>query len=335
MAYIASKHGITFGQFSEFSFGEKGSKIISSLISLSLVGWFAVDIYLVGQATNALFPKISIIFATIVAGILMTLTAIYGMKLMSKLGSVSVPLLLIFGIYSMVRAIGDFGGLDSFFAANLGQTVSFVSLVSLAIGYWVASAVTLLPDIIRYAKNEKQALIITGVAVMIGNALMLIIGAVGSITTGQGEISYVLAAQGLMIPAWLIMVVNNWSAAQGCAYSVALTMGSVTGKPHRLLTILIGAVGILMAVVGFYNYFGAFINFLSSTIPALGGVFIADAIMKFRKGYNRKDIIKVDSMGIISLVIGVVLANIPFGISAINALLGALIARVILLKIKN
>ncbi|NLW22516.1 MAG: cytosine permease [Tissierellia bacterium] len=269
IAFIASRNGITFGQLSEFSFGEKGSKFISTLIALSLVGWFSVDIYLVGQATNALFPSVPIIPVVIIAGVLMTFTAIFGMKLMSKLGSVSVPLILIFGVYSMIRAISDFGGFDNLFAANVGQTVSFVSLVSLAIGSWVASAVTLLPDIIRYAKNEKQALIIAAIAILFGNALMMIIGAIGTITTGQGELSYVLAAQGLIAPAWLIMVVNNWSAAQGCAYSGALTMGSVTGKPHKPLTIAIGAIGILMAAFGFYDSFGSFIIFLSSTVPVL------------------------------------------------------------------
>ena len=335
IAFIASRNGITFGQLSEFSFGEKGSKFISTLIALSLVGWFSVDIYLVGQATNALFPSVPIIPVVIIAGVLMTFTAIFGMKLMSKLGSVSVPLILIFGVYSMIRAISDFGGFDNLFAANVGQTVSFVSLVSLAIGSWVASAVTLLPDIIRYAKNEKQALIIAAIAILFGNALMMIIGAIGTITTGQGELSYVLAAQGLIAPAWLIMVVNNWSAAQGCAYSGALTMGSVTGKPHKPLTIAIGAIGILMAAFGFYDSFGSFIIFLSSTVPVLWGIFIADFLTKYKKGYNRKDIVQIDWSGIIALVIGVALSRIPFGISAVNALVGSIIARVILIKISN
>lgn len=330
MALIACRSGVTFGLLTQYAYGKTASKVIASLIALTLVCWFSVDIYLVGQATNALFPQIPLVPVVVAAGVAMTFTALYGMGYMFKLGSLSVPLVLIFGSISMYLAVRDFGGFGRLFEARPQTTLPFFALVSLTIGSWVGCSITLLPDIMRFAKNNRQALIVTFVAIMIGNPLMILVGAIGTIATGEGQLMYILVAQGLLAPAFIIMVVNNWSVAQGCAYSGALTMGSVTKFSHSACTICFGLAGIVMAVMGFYNHFSAFINFLASTVPAVGGVFVADYLVTYRRGYSDPEttLPNNDWWGILALVIGVAVAYLPIGgIQAVNSLIAALIAR--------
>lgn len=336
MAVIACKTGVTFGLLTQYAYGKTSSKIIATLIAFTLVCWFSIDIYLVGQATNALFPSIPILPVVIVAGIAMTFTALYGMRYMAKLGGLSVPLVLVFGSISMFMAVKNFGGLDNLFAVQPESSMSFFALVALVIGSWVGCSITLLPDIMRFAKNSKQALIVTFLAIMIGNPLMILVGAVGTIATGEGQLNYILVAQGLIAPGFILMWVNNWSVAQGCAYSGALTMGSVTKLSHKTCTICFGILGIVMAALGFYDHFGSFVNFLASTVPAVGGVLVADYLVTYRRGYNAdpETLQQHDVTGILAFAIGVAAAYSPLGgIVAVNSLVAALIARAVLSSI--
>ena len=105
MGLIALKTGNTFGMLCRYAFGKYGSQVISLMIVVTLIGWFSVDTYMIGQASNALFPALPIIPIAIIAGIGMTATALFGMKWMSKLSDIAVPLVLIFGIISIVLSV--------------------------------------------------------------------------------------------------------------------------------------------------------------------------------------------------------------------------------------
>lgn len=326
MGLIALKTGNTFGMLCRYAFGKIGSNVISLMIVVTLIGWFSVDAYMIGQASNALFPALPIIPIAIVAGIAMTATALFGMKWMSKLSDIAVPLVLIFGIISIVLSVKSTGGLTELFAIQPKNPSSFNTLVSLSIGSFVCGAVSFTPDVLRFAKNKKQTLIIMFLAMMIANPLMIILGAVGSIATGYSDITFVLAAQGLLAPAFIVMILNIWSTAQGCVYSGSLSLANTFRIDRKVLVIGFGLAGTIGAVIGFYNYFGTFINFLATTIPALGGVFIADYLVKYRKGYpslDGDDIPAVNWGAFIAWGLGIATNYVHFGITQVNCIIVA------------
>lgn len=326
MGLIALKTGNTFGMLCRYAFGKIGSNIISLMIVVTLIGWFSVDAYMIGQASNALFPALPIIPIAIIAGIAMTATALFGMKWMSKLSDIAVPLVLIFGIISIVLSVNSTGGLTGLFAIQPKDPSSFNTLVSLSIGSFVCGAVSFTPDVLRFAKNKKQTLIIMFLAMMIANPLMIILGAVGSIATGYSDITFVLAAQGLLAPAFIVMILNIWSTAQGCVYSGSLSLANTFRIDRKILVIGFGLAGTIGAVIGFYNYFGTFINFLATTIPALGGVFIADYLVKYRKGYpslDGDDIPVVNWGAFVAWGLGIATNYVHFGITQVNCIIAA------------
>lgn len=326
MGLIALKTGNTFGMLCRYAFGKIGSNVISLMIVVTLIGWFSVDAYMIGQASNALFPALPIIPIAIVAGIAMTATALFGMKWMSKLSDIAVPLVLIFGIISIVLSVKSTGGLTGLFAIQPKNPLSFNTLVSLSIGSFVCGAVSFTPDVLRFAKNKKQTLIIMFLAMMIANPLMIILGAVGSIATGYSDITFVLAAQGLLAPAFIVMILNIWSTAQGCVYSGSLSLANTFRIDRKVLVIGFGLAGTIGAVIGFYNYFGTFINFLATTIPALGGVFIADYLVKYRKGYpslDGDDIPAVNWGAFIAWGLGIATNYVHVGITQVNCIIVA------------
>lgn len=326
MGLIALKTGNTFGMLCRYAFGKYGSQVISLMIVVTLIGWFSVDTYMIGQASNALFPALPIIPIAIIAGIGMTATALFGMKWMSKLSDIAVPLVLIFGIISIVLSVKSTGGLTGLFAIQPENPASFNTLVSLSIGSFVCGAVSFTPDVLRFAKNKKQTLIIMFLAMIIANPLMIILGAVGAIATGYSDITFVLAAQGLLAPAFIVMILNIWSTAQGCVYSGSLSLGNTFKVNRKTLVIGFGLAGTIGAIIGFYNYFGTFINFLATTIPSLGGVFIADYLVKYRKGYpslEGNEIPAVNWGAFIAWGLGIATNYVGFGITQVNCIIVA------------
>ena len=84
--------------------------------------------------------------------------------------------------------------------------------------------------------------------------------------------------------------------------------------------------GTIGAIIGFYNYFGTFINFLATTIPALGGVFIADYLVKYRKGYpslEGNEIPAVNWGAFIAWGLGIATNYVGFGITQVNCIIVA------------
>ena len=104
MGVISAKTGMSTGLLSKYSFGKAGTYVPVAIVVITTIGWFSIDAYLIGQTTNTLFPVIPIIPVAILGGIGMTFTAMRGMKWMTYLSNIAVPLIIIFGVISMVIA---------------------------------------------------------------------------------------------------------------------------------------------------------------------------------------------------------------------------------------
>lgn len=333
MGCAAAKTGMTFGQLINYAYGTHGSKIIGFFLAFSLLGWTAVDAGLMASAINAFVPSIPQYAMSLIAVGLFTATAAFGMSAMSKLGTICIPVIGVFGLVSAFIGITGLGGMDGLLAYKPESTLSFGSMVGLAIGSWIGCACSLLPDFMRFAKNTKVAAGLGVLFMLILNPLMLIIGAIGAIATGYGDMPYVLAAQGLAIPGLLIGIFGNWGPAQGNEYSCALTWGNMFKLEHKKTTIICGIVALVLTAMNFYQYFGTFLIFLSNCVPAIIGVFMADYLYTYRKGYPAGESISIkwDWRGLVSVAVGIVLAyaGLP-GISQIWCVVSAIIVRIVL-----
>lgn len=333
MGCAAAKTGMTFGQLINYAYGTHGSKIIGFFLAFSLLGWTAVDAGLMASAINAFVPRIPQYAMSLIAVGLFTATAAFGMSAMSKLGTICIPVIGVFGLVSAFIGITGLGGMDGLLAYKPESTLSFGAMVGLAIGSWIGCACSLLPDFMRFAKNTKVAAGLGVLFMLILNPLMLIIGAVGAIATGYGDMPYVLAAQGLAIPGLLIGIFGNWGPAQGNEYSCALTWGNMFKLEHKKTTIICGIVALVLTAMNFYQYFGTFLIFLSNCVPAIIGVFMADYLYTYRKGYPAGESISIkwDWRGLVSVAVGIVLAyaGLP-GISQVWCVGSAIIVRIVL-----
>lgn len=338
MAVIACKTGLTLGMLSKYSFGQAGTYVPVAIVAITTIGWFSIDAYLIGQSTNALFESIPIIPIAILGGIGMTLTALKGMKWMTYLSNLAVPLIIICGIVSIGIAVKSLGGWNGMMTMAKPNDMPFAQAVSLGVGSYAVGAIMFTPDIMRFSRNAFSAVITMIITLVIGNSFVVLFGAIGAVSTGNPDIAYVLKVQGLLAPAFLVLILNIWSTAQGCVYSGSMSLSSVTKIGRPKLVIGFGVLGIILAIAGFYDYFGNYINFLASTVPSLAGIFLADYIFVYRGEYpeiKNDEFAKVNYTGFIAWIAGCAVSFIPVGFSVVNGVVAAFLVKAVLKNVQK
>ena len=161
LGYIASDTGLSLDLLAQRSFGTVGSKLPSALIALTQIGWFGVGAAMFAIPAAELL-NISPIILVVAAGVCMTSSAYFGMKGLTIVSAISVPLIAILGTYSMITATASGGGLVAIFAKSSGS-LSLFAAVGMVIGSFISGG-TATPNFVRFAKNNGIAVITTVVA---------------------------------------------------------------------------------------------------------------------------------------------------------------------------
>lgn len=209
LGYIGAKTGLSTHLLARYSFGIKGSWLPSMLLGGTQVGWFGVGVAMfaipVSKATGI---DVNILIA--VSGLLMTLTIFFGISALTILSIIAVPAIVILGSYSVWLAVDGVGGLDHLKSIVPQTPLNFSSALALVVGSFI-SAGTLTADFVRFGRNAKGAVLVAMVAFFLGNSLMFIFGAAGAAAVGQADISDVMIAQGLLLPAIVVLGLNIWT----------------------------------------------------------------------------------------------------------------------------
>ena len=331
LGYVGSKSGLSFDLLAQRSFGSVGSYLPSAMIGLTQIGWFGVGVAMFAIPAAEVL-HISPWILIIAAGICMTASAYFGIRGMEIVSYVSVPLIAILGIYSMVTATTEGGGLSAIFAKSSGSITLFNG-IGLVIGSFVSGG-TATPNFTRFAKSTKVAVITTVIAFFIGNTLMFAFGAVGGAFTGMDDIFYVMIAQGLTVPALIVLGANIWTTNDNALYTGALGLSNITKVRKRPLVIVAGIIGTATAMWLYYNFVG-WLSFLNATLPPIGLILVLDYFMN-RKNYetDKPTIVTVNPGSVLGVVLSALVGNfVPWGIASLNAMVVAAICYLAYTKI--
>ena len=260
----------------------------------------------------------------IIAGGLMTASAYFGIKAIEIVSFVSVPLIAILGSYSMISAVNAGGGIAAVFGQNQGMTT--VAAIGLVIGSFVSGG-SATPNFTRFAKSTTSAVITTVIAFFIGNTLMFSFGAVGGAFTGKDDIFYVMIAQGLLIPALIVLGANIWTTNNNALYTTGLGYANITGINKKPLVLIAGIIGTLGALWLYDNFVG-WLSLLNATLPPIGAVLVADYFARRRSYMDLgSDDPEVKWAPIVALIAGAMTGwmTTNFGIVSINAMVVAIL----------
>lgn len=322
LAYIGSETGMTMDLLCRRTFGEKGSYLSSAILGFTQIGWFGVGVAMFSIPAAQLMG-VNEWALTIIAGLLMTATAATGMKALEIVSYISVPLIVILGMYSMITATSEGGGLTAIFAQSAGG-ITLMTGIGYVIGSFISGG-TATPNFIRFAKNSKIAVWTTVIAFFLGNTLMFCFGAVGGAFTGKDDIFYVMIAQGLAIPALIVLGANIWTTNNNALYTGGLAISNVSGVRMKFTTWIAGVVGTALAIWLYWNFVG-WLNILNCALPPIGAIVILDFLKNRKKFAADGQTAAVNWFNIAGIVLGAAVANtLHWCIAALNAMIVAAI----------
>lgn len=272
-----------------FSFGKKGTLFINFLIGITLLGWYAVTVEIFGEAlTDAFKYMLNVDFPTylscILGSVLMTLTAIYGFKMVERFSALAVPLMVAFLGYVLYITIKG-NNIQDFLNVDGNNNMTIIEAISAIVGMTILSPV-LMPDFSRFARTDKDTLIAV-LGLVIGFPLILLSGAIPSVTTGEIDIMKIMIGLSLTLPAFIILVFSTWTTNTSNLYSTQLTLSTIFKKQKiATLGIISSIVGTFVAVIGITSYFIDLLDVLSILIPPISAIFIADYFFIRKQKYS-------------------------------------------------
>ncbi|MEZ9979818.1 cytosine permease [Vibrio cyclitrophicus] len=273
-ANIGFQAGVSTPLVSSAVFGRNGGKILGFINGISLVGWFAFQAdffaFIMVDALAKYDIIISHLTALIGGSVLMMMTAIYGVRALGKLSTYSVPLMVTLITIGLFMAADYQGGAAPSIEdpLTLGQAISFVMSI------WTLAAVAA-PDIARYAKTRRDAILGAGIGFLVGNSAIILIALILTKMTGTDDLVEVFFTLGLGMAAIIVLVFAQWTTNSSNLTSGGLCMSMVLPRiPRPVLVVIMTIVGIGIAQLGMVNKFTDFLMLLSVTIAPAAGVYI-------------------------------------------------------------
>lgn len=314
-AIIGNRTRLSTYMLLHFSFGRKGTLLINLLIGITLLGWYTVTVEIFGEALTDAFKHLlnidfPVYLSIIIGSTLMTLTAIYGFKIIERFSSVAVPLMVIFLVYILYITINEHS-LDSLLSIKGNNNLSITEAISAIVGLTILTPV-LMPDFSRFARTDKDSLI-SVLALVIGFPIILLAGAIPSLITGEIDIMKIMIGLSLTIPAFIILVLSTWTTNTSNLYSTQLTLSTVfKNQKFSKLGIISSIIGTIIAIIGIATHFIDLLSVLSVLIPPISAIFIADFFFINKQNYDLKDFDKLPAFGISAISSWVISCSVAY-----------------------
>ena len=271
------------------AFGREACRVSFSILFLvSLIGWFALQANICGAAfasllSNILGFSIPVWISTMIWGIIMLSTAVYGIDGLKFLNYIAIPMLIIISMYGVYKAV-SIVGIAPVINHKPDNPMTLFQGIALSISFMAVGAV-LAPDITRYQRNRLDTVKSTVLGVMPAGIIMFIMGALLSITAGSYDLIVVLTKFGLPFLGMIILIFATWTTNTANAYSAGLDyimLFKLKDSDRAKATIITGLIGTILGAVGIINYFQAFLNILGYCFMPVAGVMIADYWIKLK-----------------------------------------------------
>ncbi|TYP54223.1 cytosine permease [Thermosediminibacter litoriperuensis] len=325
---------------SSSAFGREGARfIISTILAVSTIGWFGVQANVAGSAFSQIINlwlgiNIPVWLSGLLWGIIMLTTAVYGFRALEFLNYIAIPSLIILSLWGLAKIFSSYG-MTNIINYVPKENYSWSYAIGLSVGGFAVGGV-IAADFSRYANNRKDAMLSGFVGVWPTGVFLLIVGVLLTVVSGTYDITIAVTKLGLGFIGAVILVLATWTTNTVNAYSGGLAiinLFKMKNELRPLMTFIAGAVGTVLAVMGFLNYFTSFLTLLTAGIPPIAGSMIADywILKKGNKKLWESEITDINWAGIISWILGFLAAMfLKTGISAINGIIISMISYLVL-----
>lgn len=325
-------------------FGRKGAQyIISLLVLISMIGWFAVQTGVCGDAFSNLIAeffhiKIPNVISIVIWGAIMLVTAVYGINALDKLNMVAVPALFFVTIGGCILALNKYGT-NMLYVDPEQSTMTFGGGIVLTISFMAAGCLSA-SDVTRYQKSRRDTILSSILGVAPAGILMVVLGALMTRVAQQYDITLVFCEIGIPVLGMLVLIAATWTTNTTNAYSGginAVLLFHLPDHDRALATMISGALGTIFAAFGLANHFEEFLYILADLLLPTMGVILADYWIIRKGDPSRYEVAeRVNWIGIISWLCGyAIIRLIPYGIPLAQGVFTAAIIYVVLIKVRD
>nr|VFJ64176.1 MAG: cytosine permease [Candidatus Kentron sp. FW] len=290
---IGARVRLSTYMITQITFGRIAAKAINLLMAATIMGWFGITISMLAHSLDTLFiDQFSLHFGviawSIISGMLIISTAVWGFRGLDKLSLLVVPLLFSLLIATNWHVLGE-TDLTHALALSGDGSIPFEVAVSMMAGGFMVGA-TNMPDISRYGRTMKDGAIGAFLCFLPGMLVVLTLSALPALVMGQTDIIDIMTGFGWPIAATLVVILAAWSSNDNNLYSASLSLASVIREVEKWkITVIMGVFGIVLAVLGILDGFVTFLSLLGVVIPPVAGVYIADYFIR-KADYQRADV---------------------------------------------
>lgn len=306
------------------AFGDIGAGVINIAFAISLLGWFGVNIDLFSQAFQALLISVgasplSNWLIECLAGLCMVATTIYGFRAINLLATLMVPILAIVTFWLLFAAFNEIT-IGEFWAYQKEATKSVNQGVNAIVGAIIIGAI-ILPDICRFSRQSTGGINTAVWAYLIVELIVLLVTAFAAAAMGKTEILELLLSLGIGLGAFFLVIAGSWVLNSLNLYSTVLSTEATFPKlDSRLLTIVLGGIGIIAAFLNILDVFLTFLSFLAALFVPVAGIIIIDYWWLRRAAYQFtvfENNISISKAAIVAWLIGALVSVLDmFGLAA-------------------
>jgi len=167
LGWIGAESGLSLDMLARRSFGTKGSWLPSAMISFTQIGWFGVGLAMFAIPVAKELMGLDVTpdhmpwqgyLLVVIAGILMTASAYFGIKSLTIISYIAVPAVAILGTVAMIMAIqrGDAGLVEQF--AKGTKDLGIIAGAGLVVGSFVSGG-TATPNFTRSPLDHDHRLL--------------------------------------------------------------------------------------------------------------------------------------------------------------------------------
>ena len=291
LGLLGTKKGFNFALLASIVFGRKGYAVASGLLSTLLLGWFAVQTGIAGSLISSAY-HINYVVMTIIAGLLFIGITFVGVRGLHWIGIISAPLFVLLGLWVAIDASSKttFGAIMAYHGNDPAHLLSFGVGLTMVIALFV-DAGTVSPDFNRWAKDKKSSLVATFSAFPFANMIAMLVGGVMTAALAvpnanpfwqDNMFGYMMASGSgfLVVVAFLFLLANLGSVCSHCLYNASTGWSRILGSEMRLMAIVLGAIGIIIAATNVWAFFIQWLSLLGIIVPPIGAIIIVDQYLK-------------------------------------------------------
>lgn len=291
---VGQRTGLPTAMLAKIAFGQKGYFLANAAMALTAIGWFGIQtgvfsdafVKLAEQVWGVSVPKIPVI---VIAGLLMSSTAVIGFRGLGKLSYIAMPLLVALLLLPLAMYIwsGQLEGISKF--VPTGTSMSLGTLIAVVAGAY--SFACTMPDITRFMNSASST-----VKGMIANflfayPLLLILTGSLAIISGENDFMQIMLNLGFGGLAIVVLFLSTWTTNDTNAYAAALSGNLFLPQyPRWKIAAAAGILGTLAAVFGIFEHFMSWLVFTGNLFAPMAGVYVADYWLNQKRYAETSDI---------------------------------------------